>query len=77
MDQWWNQRKTKYLKTNESEKHKFTKSIGCSKSSSKTDVDSDTGFPQEIRKISNIPTSHLQELEKEHKQNPKSSGGRK
>ena len=39
----WRQMKTK---------HNDSKSMGCSKSSSKRDVHNDTGSPQETRKIS-------------------------
>lgn len=35
----------KYLKTNEN-KHNFPKSMGCGKSSSKSEVHSDTGLSQ-------------------------------
>ena len=34
-------------------KHNDPKSMGCSKSSSKREIYSDTGLPQETRKISN------------------------
>ena len=43
----------KYLQTNEKWKHNDPKPIGCSESSSKREVCSDTSLPQEIRKISN------------------------
>ena len=36
-------------------KHNFSKSMGCSESSSKRKVYSNTGLPQETRKISNKP----------------------
>ena len=46
-------------------KYNFTKSMRCSKSSSKTGVHNDTGILQETRKTSNNLTYHLKELEKE------------
>ena len=45
--------------------------MGCSKSSSKREVYSNTILPQERRKISNNLTLHLKPLEKEEQQNPK------
>ena len=39
--------------------------MGCSKSSSKRDVSSNTILPQETRKISNNLSLHLKELDKE------------
>lgn len=39
--------------------------MGCSKSGSKREVYSNTGLPQEPRKISNNLTYHLKELGKE------------
>ena len=48
--------------------------MGCSKSSSKRDVYSNTSLPQESRKISiNNLTLHLKELEKEKQTKPKVS----
>ena len=47
--------------------------MGCSKSSSKREVYSDTGLPQETRKTSNNLTLHLKELEKEEQTKPKVS----
>ena len=44
-------------------KHKCPKSMGCSKSSSKREVCSDTGLPQETISDNNINV-HLKELEK-------------
>ena len=41
------------------------KSMGHSKCSSKREVYSDTGLPQETRKISNNINLHLKELEEE------------
>ena len=40
--------------------------MGCTKSSSRSEVDTHTSLPHEIRKISNKPsTLYLKELEKE------------
>ena len=48
--------------------------MGCSKSSSKREVNSNTILPQETRKISNKqPTLHLKQLEKEEQTKPKVS----
>ena len=47
--------------------------MGCSKSSSKREVYGYTSLPQETRKISNNPTLHLKELEKEEQTKPKVS----
>ena len=47
--------------------------MGCSKSSSKREVYSNTILPQETRNISNNLTLHLKQLEKEEQQNPKVS----
>ena len=48
--------------------------MGCSKSSSKKEVHSNTILPQERRKISNNNlTSHLKDLEKEEQTKPKVS----
>ena len=47
--------------------------MGCSKSSSKREVYSNTTSPQETRKISNNLTLHLKQLEKEEKRKPKVS----
>jgi len=49
-------------------KHNNPKSLGCSKSSSKKEVDSTTGLPQVQGKsqINNL-TFHLKELEKKNK----------
>ena len=53
----------KYLKTNDNDN---TKSIECSKSSSKLKVHSNIGLPWEIRKNSNKNLNyHLKELAKE------------
>ena len=66
---WWgNQRRNqKILWDNWKEKHNFPKSMGQNKSSSKREVYSDIGIPQETRKISNNLTCQLKELEKEKK----------
>ena len=45
--------------------------MGCSKSSYKREVYSNTILPQETRKISNNLTLHLGELEKEEQTKPK------
>ena len=42
----------KFLETNDNE-HKFSKPMGCSKSSSKREVYSNTILPQETRKTAN------------------------
>ena len=47
--------------------------MGCSKSSSKREVYSNTILPQERRNISNNLTLHLKQLEKEEQKNPKVS----
>ena len=47
--------------------------MGCSKSSSKREVYSNTILPQETRKISNNLTLQLKELEKEEQTKPKVS----
>ena len=46
-------------------KHDDPKPMGCSKSSSKREVYSNTSLPQETRKISNNLTLHLKQLDKE------------
>ena len=45
----------------------------CTKSGTKREVYSNTGLPQETRKISNTLTLHLEELEKEEQTKPKVS----
>ena len=47
--------------------------MGCSKSSSKREVYSNTSLTQETRKISNNLTLHLKKLEKEEQAKPKVS----
>ena len=47
--------------------------MGCSKSSSKREVHSNSSSPQETRKISNCLTLHLKQLEKEKQRKPKIS----
>ena len=50
----WNQRRNqKVLQDKWQWKHNHTKSMRCSKSSAKREVLSDSGLPQETRKISN------------------------
>ena len=46
------------------QKHDTSKSTGCSKIRSEREVDSNTGLPQETRKIPNNLILHLKELEK-------------
>ena len=63
----------KYLETNENENND-PKPMGCSKSSSKMEVYSDTSLPQETRKISNKLALHQKKkrnLEKEEQIKPK------
>ena len=47
--------------------------MGCSKSSCKREIYSNTILPQETRKISNNLTLHLRQLEKEEQRNPEVS----
>ena len=48
--------------------------MGCSKSSSKREVYSNTSLPQETRKAQiNNPTLHLKRLEREEQTRPKGS----
>jgi len=47
--------------------------MGCSQSSSKSEVYSNTILPQETRKTSDNLTLHLKQLEKEEEKNPKIS----
>ena len=58
-------------------KHKFPKSVGCSKSSSKREDYRDTGLPQEARKISSkqpkLPSKKFEKKE----QSPKLAEERK
>ena len=56
-------------------KHDNSKSIGCSKSSSKREVYSNTILPQETRKTLNRQTLHLKQLGKEEEK--KASEGKK
>ena len=59
-------------------KHNLTKSTGCSKSSSKREVHSNTGLPQETRKISNKQSNPTPNATRERKkQNPMSVEGKK
>ena len=51
--------------------------MGCSKNSSKREVDSNTILPQETRNISNNLTLHLKQLEKEEHKPPKLAEGKK
>ena len=55
-------------------KHNFPKSMGCSKSSSRREVYSNTGLPSETRKTLNKqPKLPSKELEKEEQTKPKVS----
>ena len=51
--------------------------MGCSKSSSKREVYSNTSLPQKTRKISNNLSLHLKELEKEEQAKPEVSRRKK
>ena len=67
-NQWFNKEEIK--ETNENGITNFLKSMGCSKSSSKREVYSSTGLPQETRKLSNKQSNlTLKELEKEETMN--------
>ena len=62
MGQWWNQRINQKIPLKRWKwKHNFTKSMGCIESNSKREVHSDTGLPQETRKMTN--NYHFRELE--------------
>ena len=52
-------------------KHDKSKPMGCSKSSPKREVYSNTILPQETRKTSNKQSLHLKQLEKEEQKPPK------
>ena len=55
-------------------KHDDPKPMGCSKSSSKREVYSNTILPQDTKKTQiNNPTLHIKELEKEEQKTPKVS----
>ena len=59
-------RKSENTDKNDNGNTTFQKSMGCSKSNSKSEVYSDTSLPQKkTRKISDNLTYHLKELEKE------------
>ena len=58
-------------------KHKDSKPMGSSKSSSKRKAYSNIILPQETRKISDNLTLHLKQLEKEDKTKPKVSRRKK
>ena len=65
-DHWRNQRGNQKIPRDKwQQKHDDPKPMGCSKSSSKKQVYSNTSLPQETRKISNNLTLHLKEVEKE------------
>ena len=50
-------------------RHNYPKAIGCNRNSSKREIYSDTGLPQQTRKKSQVNnlTFHLEELEKKNK----------
>ena len=60
----------KYLETNDNENTMTQKPMGCSKSSSKREVYSNTILPQETSQINNL-TLHLMHLEKKEQKNCK------
>ena len=65
-DHWRNQRGNQKIPRNKWQwKHDDPKPMGCTKSSTKREVYSNTILPQERRKISNNLTLHLKQLEKE------------
>ena len=65
MDQWNQRENQKTPRDKWKQKHKDPKPMGCSKSSSKKEVNSNAILPQETRKISNNNlTLHLKQLEK-------------
>ena len=77
MGQWWNQRGNQKLAQDKwTWKHKFPKSKESSKSSSKSEVYSNIGLFQEMRKISN-EQSKLPSEEILKEQSLKSAEGRK
>ena len=53
------------METNEMKTHSSNKPLGCSKSNPKREVYSNTGLPQEARKIWNCLTLNLKDPEKE------------
>ena len=57
-------------RTNDNE-NSTTQTIGCSKSSSKREVYSNTILPQETRKMSDNLTWHIKQLEKEQQKQQK------
>ena len=60
----------KYLETNDNE-NTMTQNLGCSKSSSKREVYSNTILPQETRNISNKqPSLTLKTIRERRKKNP-------
>jgi len=71
-NEWINQEITeeikKYMETNENEN-----TMGCRKSCSKKEFYSNTGLPQEARKISNNLSLHLKEPGKEKQAKPKTN----
>ena len=74
-DHWRNPRGNKKIPRDKlQQKHNYPKPVGCSKSSSKREVYSDKGIPQETKKtqINNL-TYHLTKLEKEEQTKSKVS----
>ena len=73
MDHWRSQRGNQKIPRDKwQRKHDDPKPVGCSKSSSKREVYSNTSLPQETRKFQlNNLTIHLKELEKEEQTKPK------
>ena len=58
-------------------KGKNLKLMGCSNSSSKREVYSNTILPQQIRKIANKQPNFIYRVTRKRKQNPKSIKGKK
>ena len=78
--QWWNQTGNQNIPEEKWKcKHNTPKSMGCNKNSSKKEVYSNTGLPQEITKLSNkqpnLPSKKI--YRKNKKQSSKSAEGRK
>ena len=55
-------------------KHNFSTSMGCSKSSSKREVDSNTGLAQIIRKIPNKQSNFIPKRTRRKRTKPQVSG---
>ena len=70
MGHWRNQRgNKKYLETKWKWKHKDPKPMGCSKSSSKREIYSNTNLPPEPRKISNKQPNSTPKATRERRTN--------